>query len=194
MLWFKAKAVRGAILVSAGRGALLAAAAVLGLAACGFAPLHGRTESGFSTRAALPYVKIETIRDRNGQFLRNLLMDRFAPRGRKTPARWTLVVDINESTESLGVLRTSEATRANIWFNGSFTLRDAGLSADEREPFTGNLRSVSSFDLQRQEFGSISAEKDARERALRQLAEDITLRVSGYLRRTGPGGGAGGGA
>ncbi|MHC8508051.1 MAG: LPS assembly lipoprotein LptE [Rhodospirillales bacterium] len=164
------------------------------LAACGFAPLHGRTESGVSTRDTLPAVKIEIIRDRSGQFLRNLLMDKFAPRGRKGPAQWTLSVNVTESIQSLGFRRTAEATRANLWFKGSFTLKPAGLSAAERKTFTGDLRSVSSFDLQIRsrsaEFGSLRAKKDARERALRQMADDIALRVSIILRREARDGGA----
>lgn len=176
MWWFKAKAARAAAAAAAG-------AAVLALAACGFEPLHGRTEGGFSTRDALPRIKIETMPGRSGQFLRNLLTDRFAPRGRRGPAVWTLRVDVKESVQSLGVRKTSEATRANIWFDGTFTLTRAGLSAARAKPFTARLRAVSSFDLERGEFGALRAEKDARERALRRLADDITLRVSGRLRR-----------
>lgn len=177
------------------RACLAACAAVLTLAACGFEPLHGRTESGFSTRDALPAVKIETIPDRNGHFLRGLLTDKFAPRGRKGPAQWALSVTVKESVQNAGFRKTSEATRANLWFNGSFTLKPAGLSAGAAEKiFTGKLRSVSSFDLQIRsrsaEFGSLRAEKDARERALRQMADDIVLRVSILLRRAAQEGGA----
>jgi len=159
------------------RAAVLVFLAALG--GCGFEPLHGRVAGGSSTSVELAQVRIEIIRDRNGQVLRNFLLDRFSPRGVSRDPQWSLEVRVNESITSLGVQKTSEATRANLLMTGSFVL----VPIDgEEEPLSGSIKAVSSFDIQRSDFGTLSAEKDARTRALRQIAEDLTARISVYFR------------
>jgi len=146
---------------------------------CGFQPLHGRVSDGRSTQAVLSQVRVEVIRDRPGQVLRNFLLDRLSPRGVSLDPRWSLKVEVSESIVSLGVLKTSEATRANLWFRGSFSLTPL---KDQGEALTGTIETVSSFDIQSAEFGTLSAEKDARIRALRQMSDDLVSRIAVHFR------------
>ena len=160
---------------------------VFSLAGCGFQPLHGRVSDGRSTQAALSQVRVEIVRDRLGQVLRNFLLDRLSPRGVSAEPRWSLEVQMDESIVSLGVLKTSEATRANLWVRGTFLLVPL---KDQGDVFSGSLESVSSFDIQSAEFGTLSAEfgtlsaeKDVRRRALLQMSDDLVSRISVYFRR-----------
>lgn len=154
--------------------------ACVGLSACGFEPLYGRVQGGISTQPELESISVEVIRDRSGQILRNFLLDRLTPRGRPRNPKWRLYVEISGSPELLGVRQTSEATRTNLWINGSFRLEAVG---GEREGVSGSLEGVSSVDIQAADFGRLQSSKDARERVLRQLSEDIANRVAVHLRR-----------
>ena len=61
--------------------ALAAAVMAASLGACGFHPLYGDRSIGAVSTVDLAAVQIDLIRDREGQMLRNELLDRFQPRG-----------------------------------------------------------------------------------------------------------------
>ena len=154
--------------------------ACLLVAGCGFEPLYGRVQGGGSAQTEIRAISIEIIKDRSGQILRNFLLDRLTPRGQPRNPRWKLFVDVTGSPELLGVRKTSEATRSNLWIRGSFRLESVGGT---RKNLSGELEGVSSVDIQAADFGRLQASKDARERVLRQLADDIASRVAVHLRR-----------
>jgi hypothetical protein len=60
-----------------------------------------------------------------------------------------------------------------------------GLRANDRtnRVFSGQAASTSSFNILDSSFATLSAEKDARERSLRQISDEIKSRISIYLGR-----------
>lgn len=159
------------------RGIALIFAAFL-LGACGFRPLYG--EIGDDRVAdALQKVEVLRIPDRLGQELHNELLDLLNPRGRPADPVHSLEVRLTETKQQLAVERTSFATRANLIVRAQFFLRN--VKDLEQKPFyRGERTSVASYDVITEKFATIMAEKDARSRAVRALAQDIRLQLAAF--------------
>jgi len=164
---------------------LLAAAAPLTLFGCGFKPLYGHSGAAQSgAEAALAQVQILPIKDRIGQQLHNHLLAYLNPRGRPADPRFVLDITVYEGVQSLGVQKTSVATRANLRVSATYTLSriegapplmgiDSGTGT-----VTGTALSVSSYDISTADFTTLIALKDARARAVRDIAETIRTRLA----------------
>lgn len=168
MSWFRATA-------------LAACLAILG--GCGFQPLYGQRDRG-SVAAELAAVKIKLIENRVGQQLRNFLLDRLNPRGQPATAIYDLIIELEESRENLGIRKDETATRANLTLRAEYVLESAATGEILVEGFS---RSVTSYDLVDSDFATLSAEADARKRAVRQISEDIKIRLGIYF-SAAPGG------
>ena len=154
---------------------ILICAAVLG--ACGFRPLYGDYDEGGGS-AHLALVKVAPIADRVGQQLHNHLLDLINPYGRPTHPRYLLEVRLNEGSQQLAVQKSELATRANLNLSVSFSLYS--INGDELL-LTGTSFVVSSYNILKADFATLIAEKDARARATREMAQDIRARVAVFL-------------
>lgn len=168
MSWFRATA-------------LAACLAILG--GCGFQPLYGQRDRG-SVTAELAAIKIKLIEDRVGQQLHNFLLDRLNPRGKPATAIYDLIIELKESKENLAIRKDETATRANLTLRAEYELRRAATGEILVEGF---IRSVTSYDLVDSDFATLSAEADARKRAVREISEDIKIRLGIYF-SAAPGG------
>lgn len=153
--------------------------AITTLSACGFQPLHSRLGGAEADRLAR--IKIHPILHREGQILANFLRDRLTPLGEPRQPAYILSVRLSESQESLGVRADEFATRANLKIVALFSLQSAHQSGRK---FSGQASSTSSFNILSSSFGTLSAEKNARERALRQISDEIKSRVSIFIGRS----------
>jgi len=148
------------------------------IAGCGFQPLHApRTGASAPDMAS---IRIVPITDRVGQQLHNLLLDKLTPAGPPKAPRYALHVKLGETLRSLAVRKDDVATRANLVMNASFELVRV---LDEKVLLSNSAVSANSYNILRQEFGTLSAENNARARAVRELSEQISTRVAIYLRR-----------
>lgn len=159
-----------------GIGMLVCAAATA--AACGFQPLYGKSGGGDVT--VLSAIQVDQIPDRAGQKLRNLLLERLSPKGQTRQAIYTLKVKLTESKRELAIRKDETATRANLVITANFQLIDKRKA--QRGTFTGVTSSTNSYNVLQSDFATLSAERDARDRALRTIAEEIRLRVAAALR------------
>ena len=161
------------------RSALVAAglAGALGAAGCGFQPLYAE-RNNVQAAEELAQVKINTIAERNGQILHNYLLDRMNPRGRSGAPAYALDIQLTESKASIGIIKDNTATLAQLSSSAVYTLYDLKKKAALQ---TGRSRSFTSYNIVDSNFGTLSAEQDARERTLRELADDITTKVAVFL-------------
>jgi LPS-assembly lipoprotein len=149
------------------------------LAACGFEPLYGRgPDKNIPDDFAL--IQIDPIKDRVGQLLHNQLRDAINPKGVPAKPRYILRVTLTESIQDTAIQRTAFAVRANLVLNASFTLHDATTRGGI---FSGSAMTAAGFSHQHAEYGTLAGEKDARERAVRDLAEEIRIRLGVYFKR-----------
>lgn len=153
----------------------LSFAAALG--GCGFHPLY-KDDGGREASAELSAVHISTIPDRNGQMLHNFLLDRINPQGRPADPRYVLDIKVVETKSNLGIIKDSSSTLAQVANVATYTLRDLKTKETLQN---GRSRSVTSYNIVQSDFATLASEKDARERSLRDVAEDITTKVAIYL-------------
>jgi LPS-assembly lipoprotein len=151
------------------------------LAACGFQPLYGRGGDGPTTTEEMAATRILPMPDRVGQIMHNMLRDRLNPRGQPRAPAYLLRVSLGEVKEELGVRKDETATRANLTLSASFSLHEA---ATDKVLFSGFVTSINSYNILENQFATIFSESDARERALRELSDDIRIRLGVYFTRT----------
>ena len=98
---------------------------------CGFHPLYGSRDGNSSVSAELNDVAIDNIADRNGQILRNDLIDRMYHNGRPQSPKYTLTTSLRTLEEGIGLLpdATTSLTELNLY--ADYTLKDqAGKTAN----------------------------------------------------------------
>ncbi len=157
------------------RVAVILATALAIIAGCGFQPLHGA--GGGGARDRLATVQITQIPDRVGQKLHNFLLDRLTPKGPPATPHYVLSVSLTEARQNLAIRKDETATRANLTLTAGFSLRRLGRD----EIYVGTAVSTNSYNILQSDFATLSAEIDARDRALRVLAEEIRTRVAAAL-------------
>ena len=162
---------------SLGAVALLLGLALLGPAGCGFTPMYakgGGDKGGVSVDLAA--VRIGPIKDRLGQQLRNALVQRLTPQGEPGDYRYTLLVQLTESASDLGYRRDSFATLGNLTMVATIGLQGDGVGI-----LAGTATTVVSFDYLGPRYASVATERDAEDRAVTQLADDIRSQVAAAL-------------
>ncbi len=162
-----------------GSAPILLAVALL-LTACGFQPLYGRGE-GQVAAGTLRQVRINPIADRPGQILRGLLSDRLQPKGLEQ-ARYSLDINLAEGVSEVAVRRDATSSYSRLRLNGGMVLTDLETrTVVLSEP----VRSEIGYINQEGGYGTLLAQNEARERAVQDLANSISLRLSAFLAQRG---------
>ncbi len=156
---------------------LLAALGFLG--GCGFQPLYGKSFAAYGPEE-FAAIKIRPIQDRIGQQLHNHLLSLLNPGGRPKKPRYVLTATVSESVASLGVRKSAFATRANLTLRINYRL--------SRIPGGGTVVAgkeaiIVSYNILDSDFATLMAEKNARARAVRELAQAIRTRLAAQFTR-----------
>ena len=93
---------------------------------------------------------------------------------------YSLKVKISESKSSLNIRKDGSATRAILSISAGFVL----IHNANGSKFKGSAWSKSSYNVLDSDFATLSAENNARNRALRSIAEEIRLRVAAALKNS----------
>ena len=151
------------------------------VSACGFRPLYGDFAQG-SSGAKFLNVEIGITKDRSGQLLRNELI-RLLYGGRPAlKPEYRLVMELIENKTSLAVKKSAFATRGNLTMVGQYWLFDVSTGA---EALAGSSEVTVSYNILDSEFASLLGEKNARNRAIKELGHDIRVRLGGFFDRHG---------
>jgi LPS-assembly lipoprotein len=157
----------------------LAIGTALFAAGCGFRPLYAEPEPGdTATVEQLAAVRIEPLPDRTGQQLHNFLRGALNPQGQPVSPAYRLEIKLTQRTEELALREDETATRANIILDSAFVLLSM---SDEEVLYSGRSSAINSYNILDQEYSTIIAADDALERGLRQMSEDIKLRLAIYF-------------
>jgi LPS-assembly lipoprotein len=151
-------------------------------AACGFRPLYGEGTGG--SPEALAQVRVAAIADREGQMLRNYLLDGFNPRGIAESAAYELRVMLQESRHDIAFRGDATATRANLTLNADYQLVRL---ADQTSVVRSQTLSTVSYNVLNNDFATLSSQADARRRAVREIGDEIRRRVALELSAPAPG-------
>ncbi len=157
------------------------------IGACGFTPMYGGStatnvsnQNNMVPQSELERISIDTIPDFEGQFLRNLLVDKFHRTGAHARALYALNVSaINARRTNLDITRTATATRAQMTLSTRITLTD---NATAQDVFTRDITAVTSYNILGSEFATRVTEQNARENALKTLAQNIETQLALYFK------------
>jgi LPS-assembly lipoprotein len=155
----------------------LIAALPFALQGCGFHPLYAE-KTGAASK--LESVRIEPLQERNGQMLHNMLRDRINPSGQPANPEYLLRVSLKEKTTGLGIRKDKTASRYNLSVETRYTLYTVDGKTVLFRGESAATSGYSALDLPAQ-YGTLSAERDARERASQVVAEDIAQRLAVYF-------------
>ena len=75
--------------------------------------------------------------------------------------------------------KSADATRADLTLSANYQLYDLKTG---QQLYQGTSRAISSFNILNSEFATLMAEKGARDRAVKQLSDDIRLKVAIFLK------------
>jgi len=152
---------------------------LLALPGCGFQPLYGRSGSGqSSTTDDLAVVRVVPLSDRIGQQFHNMLIDRLNPKGQSRRPDYDLYVELTKTIYKVAIRKDKTASRANMILRASFILRDQKTT---QALLRGNLRSINSYNILDSQFPTYVSEADAVERGLRELSDDLRVRLAIYF-------------
>lgn len=155
------------------------------LGGCGFRPVHAGPRG--TTRDPLPAFDIPIIEEREGQLLRNALLDRltFDPK-----AAYVLEVDLSVGVQGLGIQRDDEASLRRLNGVAKFVLwdraRPRGDQVDaEGRPglLTGSVRLSALYNVFGERFPSQASQRGATRDLAEGLADGIHARLMGYFSR-----------
>ena len=167
-----------------GRSVLAAAflAAPLLLAGCQVTPLYADRPAAENTM--LSAIFIEEVDDRVAQQLRNELIFLFNG-GQNQPVapRYRLVLEVEKSTMPILLdPQTGEATGQNLELIGRYLLLDAKTG---EQLLALAERVTTTYDRFEQGFADLRAERDAENRAAKELAERIRANLALALNNNG---------
>ncbi len=167
------------------RVALFIILTILSLTACGFTPLYAdRNNANTSITQNLNNIAISPIPDRDGQALRNALIDRFYLKG--SPRHPTMTLNISpliESKTDLDVTENDEATRRQLRLSTTLTLKDENRA----DPLlTRSLYAIVSYNVLESQFTTRVAEQTSRDNAVADLARQIEQSLIIYFKSAPP--------
>ena len=147
------------------------------LIGCGFRPLYG---DHTKNEARLDFLGIEIapIKDREGHLLRNELVRRLHAGGKPNAVVYRLLTKLSESKSSLAVKKSAFATRGNLMISSTFWLI---RTTDGSTVFSATSQVTVSYNILDSEFASLLSEKNARERGVRELSEDMRTRLGVFF-------------
>lgn len=157
-----------------------AVAAVIALGGCGFQPLYGSSGARTDASEQLSQVDIASIPNRYGQQLRNNLIDRFHFDGRPNQPAYRLEVGLDATEQKLALRKDASTERAQLVVLAPYRLIDQATGA---VLLTASARAIVGYSILEEQYGSVVTVDAAYDRALRQIAEDITNRVAVRLVR-----------
>jgi LPS-assembly lipoprotein len=156
-------------------GTLAILAVAVLLAACSYRPLYGTSADGKGVAVALSSIAIAEQKTRSGQIVRNNLVSSF---GSSAEQAFTLRLMPEEKTQEVSALAGQKLSRHRLKLKVKFEL----LSRQSQEVVTsGASFSNVSYDTVEQPIADLRAVENARERAAREVAEDVRLRLAAYF-------------
>lgn len=155
------------------------------LLACGFTPLHGKTDDldiEIGTYLASTELRHRGGSEMLGQQLYNAIEDRFNPSSASSlyGKAFRLEFSVAEERNSGVVEQDGSISRFNIDIRSEYRLIDLETNAVLD---SGHVRRTASFFNAPEKYASYIAEKDAVQRALIEMSEDYKLRLASFFAR-----------
>lgn len=140
----------------------------LALAACGFQPVYGTGSTGGTLQNS---VEVSEPGDVDGYLVSRRLEERL---GRATVPTYKLTLDVSTQRDALAVNRASNINRYNLIGEADYVLVETAtgrvVTSGQVDNFTGSSATGTTV-------ATLAAERDARERLMTLLADQIVARL-----------------
>lgn len=156
--------------------AILLLVAALVLAGCGYHPLYGSSATNPGVAGKLAAISIAEPADRPSQLIRNELIS--SMQAGKGEERYLLNLTTTVQDNNVIAKKQPSVTREAILITTQFELVDRSNGAVLTK---GTTFARVPFDVIRQPFADMQAQKDATERAAREIGADIRTRLAAYF-------------
>ncbi|MBL9011408.1 MAG: hypothetical protein JNL56_09540 [Alphaproteobacteria bacterium] len=159
---------------------ILAACAALMLAGCGFRPLYGTSSIPQGAESAFATIRVEPIAatndsDRIGFLVAEALDRTLHTPGHNEPVAYALAVKLADERRGLAVQDDASVTRYNYRLVAEWALTPLGA---ETPATSGRAETTASYNVVDSQYATLVARKDAEDRAAREIAEQIKLRLA----------------
>lgn len=145
------------------------------LSGCGFQPLHAQKKLGGSYEK----VEIANIPDQNGQFLRNLLIDKIYGEKRPENAPYLLTLSpVEKKTVEMGIRKDADATRAQVEMRARLTLAEKATGKVLLERY---LLSVGAYNIVDNQFATLISREHVDKTILMEMADDVVTEINLYF-------------
>ncbi|MCP4393551.1 MAG: hypothetical protein GY804_04700 [Alphaproteobacteria bacterium] len=162
------------------------------ISACGFQPLYSTRNEQPTLGTLSPKniasnriektadIFIAPIANRKGQLLKNNLLGMLTPHGEPSNPKYKLKIVLgNFPSIKQGLQSDNTATRILINASAEYALYD--IDNDKKPILQGKSRAKTSYNVLDDVYSSIVSKETAEERALKIIAEDISLRLGVYF-------------
>ncbi len=148
------------------------------LTACGFQPLYG-SKGSEDIISDFSDIQVAPSKDRIGQLLTNELRHLLNPQRNPLKPKYRLTTTLNDTSYSLAVKKTASATRTNLNVQSNYqlysTINGSVLNS-------GSNSIIVSYNIYSSDYATLAAEKDAQNRAVKELAQEIRLQLGAYFK------------
>jgi LPS-assembly lipoprotein len=145
------------------------------LSGCNYRPLYGTGADGKGVAVALSGITVEEQRSRAGQIVRNNLISSF---GGGDSQSFILRLSPEEKSQQVSSLSGQKLERHRYSLKIRYELADAQTG---NTLSSGASFSQVSYDTVEQPIADLRAAENARERAARDVAEDIRIRMAAFF-------------
>ena len=162
------------------------ACGMIALAGCQVRPLYSDAApnaAGITANAALNSISVNEVDSRVAQEVRNQLIFALSG-GAGEPASPAYTLDLGVTSQTLAAAAIQNApgnagqpTAGSVVLTSLYMLKDAS----GKEVATGKRTATASFDRPLQQFASLRAQRDAENRAARELADMLKLALAADL-------------
>lgn len=147
----------------------------LATAGCSYRPLYSKSSGGAELTATLADISVTEQKTRAGQLVRNELIAGFDSR---SGSNYVLKMDVSERTQDVSSMAFEKTDRHRYRLTVAYELVD---SRTGEAISTGSSFSNVSYDTIQQPVADLRAAENARERAAREIAQDLRLRIASFL-------------
>ena len=152
--------------------------------ACGFQPVYGDLtgERAVTTQEQFAKVRIPPIAEREGQILRNHLIDQIYVNGIPRSPAYDLNIGLRFSQGAIDIDRDDSETRTQLTVTAQAFLVDR---ESQQNLWRADSRAITTFNVLDSPFATINSERTAREQALQQIADDLVVRLGAFFTTQG---------
>ncbi len=141
---------------------------IMMVSACGFKPIYATPEGAGAPVNKQITIGPVTAPEEVHLFITDALRERIVLREGDAP-KYELTVVARERAQRLAVQIDATVTRYNYRLNGRYLLRDL----ETQRVYRGSAKAITSYNIVSSQYSTLFAERAAREKAARLLAEEI---------------------